>query len=114
MKKLLSNISQIWKNRSSIMEGILNRFITKEHIELTAAARMSACRSCPLLDLIGSSCMVPGTQPCCSECGCSLSFKTRSLSAECPHPVDPRWKAVTTQEQEDKIYKRLNYNPDEL
>ena len=34
---------------------------------------------------------IPGTQPCCGECGCSLDFKTRALSTECPLG---EWKAL--------------------
>lgn len=37
--------------------------------------------------------MVKGTQPCCGECGCSLSLKLRSMDSECPHPDGPKWGA---------------------
>ncbi len=111
--KLIKNLIQIWKNRSNIFDGIFNRFITREHIELVAKARIDVCTGCPLFDTKGTSCMIPGTTPCCSACGCKLSFKTRALSAECEHPDGPRWIATITQDQEDKIYKRLNYNPDD-
>ena len=39
----------------------------------------------------GTKCAVKGTAPCCNECGCSLLFKTKSLSSACP--LD-KWKAV--------------------
>lgn len=39
--------------------------------------------------------MAPGTQPCCSQCGCSLGFKLRAMETECPHPAGPKWKAET-------------------
>jgi hypothetical protein len=45
---------------------------------------------------------MPGTQPCCNLCGCSLSFKTRSLSSSCP---DFRWKALISEEDEDNLDK---------
>jgi hypothetical protein len=52
--------------------------------------------------------MVPGTAPCCNEkhggCGCSLEFKTRSLSSDCPLN---KWKAILTQEEEDKLKEKL-------
>jgi hypothetical protein len=52
--------------------------------------------------------MVAGTAPCCNEklggCGCSLGFKTRSLSSECPKG---HWKAELTQEEEDKLNEKL-------
>ena len=43
---------------------------------------------------------MPGTQPCCSLCGCSLSFKVRALSSDCPAH---KWKAVITEKDEDKL-----------
>ena len=45
---------------------------------------MNICTECSEIDLKGSKCEIPGTQPCCGNCGCSLAFKTRSLSSECP------------------------------
>jgi len=56
---------------------------------------MKICEKCPLLDNTGFNCLVPGTNPCCSECGCSLSLKLRSLESSCPHPDGPKWKEVT-------------------
>jgi hypothetical protein len=37
---------------------------------------------------------MPGTQPCCSDCGCSLGLKLRSPDSSCPHPEGPKWKEV--------------------
>ena len=74
---------------------------------------MSVCMNCPLIDTEGSKCMVPGTAPCCSACGCKLGFKTRSLSSECAHPDGPRWQAILKTEEEDKLYQDINYNPDQ-
>ncbi len=73
---------------------------------------MEICLKCPLIDNEGFMCMIPGTAPCCSACGCKLAFKTRSLSSECAHPTEPKWRAVITQEEEDKMYADINYNPD--
>jgi len=56
--------------------------------------------------------MIPGTQPCCSACGCKLSFKIRSLSSKCAHPDGPKWKALLSQEEEDNLYEKIEYNPD--
>ncbi len=44
------------------------------------------------MDRVGSKCALPGTQPCCSECGCSLGFKLRAMDAYCTHPEGPKWK----------------------
>jgi hypothetical protein len=46
------------------------------------------------MDTVGTSCMLVGTQPCCSACGCSLSMKLRSPDSECAHPDGPKWRGV--------------------
>ena len=51
--------------------------------------------------------MAPGTQPCCSDCGCSLAFKVRSLSSDCPKAY---WDAVATEEQEEQVMSQVNKN----
>ncbi len=75
---------------------------------------MKICNACLEIDRKGENCLVSGTQPCCSICGCKLAFKTRSLASECPHPSGSKWKATMTQEEEDKLYKDINYNPDNI
>lgn len=55
---------------------------------------MEICKACPLIDLAGIKCLMPGTQPCCGECGCSMSMKLRSPDSSCPHPDGPKWKEV--------------------
>jgi hypothetical protein len=101
------SIKKIWKNRAQILEGIKNSVFKQEHIELIAAERQSICDKCDLIDLKGDKCLVPGTKPCCGECGCSLDFKTRSLSSHCPHPKGPRWDAYLTEEEEDRLNTQL-------
>lgn len=101
MKK--SSLLKIWKNRSQILEGIKNNIFKKEDVEIIAAERLSICKTCPLFDLTGDGCEVPGTQPCCNKeggCGCSLAFKTRSLSSSCPLN---RWEALLTEQEEDNL-----------
>lgn len=82
------------------MEGIKNSLIRDEYVESIAEARLAICNMCVRKDVDGKSCIVPGTQPCCNLCGCSLSLKLRSLSSECP---DKRWAALVTEEDEDKL-----------
>jgi hypothetical protein len=53
---------------------------------------MKICKECPLIDRLGHSCILAGTQPCCGACGCSLSLKLRSPESECEHPHGPKWK----------------------
>ena len=96
----MSGLTKIWKNRKQIMEGIKNSVIRDEFVESIAEHRNEICNSCEHIDLKGKECAVPGTQPCCSLCGCSLKFKTRALSTECP---DGRWFALITEEDEDKL-----------
>jgi len=106
------NIREIWNHRKQILEGVGNSLFKKEYVEKIAKERLDTCAKCPLVDNEGSKCMVPGTQPCCSVCGCKLAFKTRSLSSECPHPDGAKWQAVLEQDEEDKLYKEIDFDPD--
>ena len=94
-----SNLKEIWKNRKQILEGITNSVIRDEFVEDVARVRRELCEQCPSK---GDECVMPGTAPCCNECGCSLAFKTRSLSSECPVG---KWNALMTEEQEDELDK---------
>lgn len=85
-----------WK----ILAGIWNKIRNNAYVETVYTERRNICEQCPSIDYEGSSCVVSGTQPCCKECGCSLSIKLRSLSTECPLG---KWKAVMTEEEEDKL-----------
>jgi len=38
---------------------------------------------CDDYDESGTSCLVQGTGPCCSVCGCSLKLMLRSLDSAC-------------------------------
>ena len=93
----MGRISDIWKNRKQIMEGIKNSVIRDKFVEQIAEDRMSICNTC---EFKGKDCAVPGTDPCCNQCRWSLGFKTRSLSSSCP---EDKWKAVVSQEDEDKL-----------
>jgi hypothetical protein len=94
-----SSLTKIWKNRKQILEGITNSIIRDEFVETVAKERMNICNSC---EVKGDKCAVPGTQPCCNDCGCSLAFKTRSLSSNCPQD---KWAALMSEEEEDKLDK---------
>jgi hypothetical protein len=93
----MSTLKKIWKDRNKILEGITNTIIRNEFVEDVAKHRMEVCDAC---DQKGNKCLVTGTAPCCNECGCSLTFKTRSLSSDCP--LD-KWKALMSEEEEDKL-----------
>ena len=92
-----NSLKKIWNNRNKILEGITNAVIRDEYVESISRVRMNVCEVCPSK---GTKCAVPKTAPCCDECGCSLAFKTRSLSTECPLG---KWSAVMSEEEEDKI-----------
>jgi hypothetical protein len=102
-KKYLS----IFKNADKIVEGIKNNIFKKEHIEAVATDRFQVCIKCSLFDAVGTHCIAPGTQPCCSDCGCSLAFKVRSLSSNCPKGY---WDALTTEETEELITTQIKNN----
>ena len=102
------NLIQIWKNKGQIIEGITNSIFKKEDVEEIAQKRMAICEMCTLYDITGEGCMVIGTSPCCNEnlggCGCSLGFKTRSLSSECPLK---KWEAELDEHEEDLLKEKL-------
>lgn len=104
---MVSKIKKIWKNKWLILEGMFNYYFTRKKIEKIASYRNDICSTCPLIDLKGDSCEVPGTQPCCSDCGCSLKYKTYSMSSECPQG---NWFAVMTEEEEDDLNAKLDVN----
>jgi hypothetical protein len=97
---MANNLKNIWSNRKQILEGITNSLIRDEFVEDVAKARLEICDNCPNKDIEGTECVMPGSKPCCGLCGCSLTFKTRSLSSECP---DGKWKALMTEEEEDQL-----------
>ena len=100
----MKNVIQLWKNSGNILEGIKNKIFKKEHIEVIAKERLSVCESCPLFDTTGDKCLVPGTEPCCSSCGCSMDLKLRSLGSECP---EGKWDAVLSHEENYLLNEQL-------
>ena len=77
------NVKKVWDARKQILEGIRNNVFKSEAIEAIAEERNKICMACDQYDTKGDSCLVPGTQPCCGACGCSLKLKQRSLSSGC-------------------------------
>lgn len=98
------SLIKIWKEKGKILEGVKNSIFKQEHIEEIASTRMSICESCELIDKVGTKCYMVGTQPCCGDCGCKLSFKTRSLSSSCPKD---KWDALTSEDEEDAIINSI-------
>lgn len=97
---MIQKIKTIWKNKWLILEGVIGYYFTKKKHKKIADYRMTICRNCPLFDIAGTKCLVPGTQPCCGSCGCSSDYKVHSMSSFCP---EGRWDAVMSEEDEDKL-----------
>lgn len=113
MKINLGNIkvSEIWKNKSSILEGIKNNMFKKEHVEEIYNERLEICKNCKYYDPEGKSpkAVTPG-DPACGACGCPLATKLRSLSTVCGKASigeTPLWTSITDQETEDKLKEKL-------
>ena len=98
------SLIKLWKEKGKILEGVKNSIFKQEHIEEVATSRMAICEECELIDRIGTKCYMAGTQPCCGDCGCKLSFKTRSLSSSCPKG---KWNALTSEDEEDAIINSI-------
>jgi hypothetical protein len=103
----MENLIKIWKSRNQIAEGVKNNIFKTKHVEDIAFFRNEICKVCEFIDTTGAKCAVPGTQPCCGECGCSLKLKTRSLSSDCPRGF---WKAELTEEEEAIVNQQLKIN----
>ena len=96
----IQDLKKIWNNKSQIVEGFKNSIIKDEFVENVSELRMEICNTCPDKDIEGKECVMPGTQPCCSLCGCSLSFKTRALSTACPAK---KWASIISEKKEDQL-----------
>lgn len=102
MNKLL----EIFQNRKLIWDGLKNNLIKSEHIEALYLDRNAICNKCPyMIEKGDKQCSIPGTDPCCPECGCSLAVKLRSPNAECPKGF---WKAVMTDQEAQLLNTNLN------
>ena len=60
--------------------------------------------SCDFFDTKGAHCAVPGSQPCCADCGCILNLKVRSLSAHCPKN---KWAAFMSKDMEEELKNNI-------
>ena len=98
----VNRLIEAFGNMPAIYEGIKNRIFKKEDVEQIAAIRWSICQKCDHLDTTGKKCTLPGTQPCCSLCGCAMANKTRSLISSCP---DGKWAKFLNTEEEAKILR---------
>ena len=74
----------VLKKAKHIIQGWYYKLFKNIQIEKLAGKRTQICMKCSLYDLKGEKCAVPGTAPCCGECGCALSAATRSPDYSCP------------------------------
>ena len=111
---MANSLIKIWKNKGKIFEGVKNSVFKKEHIEEIARERLKICEDCVHMDTEGSKCEVPGTQPCCGKCGCSLKFKVRSLASGCGDEDYPRWNPVLSEDEETELKDSIDYQEPEL
>jgi hypothetical protein len=91
-------------NLPAIAEGIKNKVFTKDDVEEIADVRWSICDSCEYIDRRGDHCGMPGTAPCCADCGCILALKIRSMSSSCPKG---KWAAFMSDEMEEELGKTI-------
>jgi len=134
LKNTFKILPDIWKNKTSIMEGIKNKTFKKQDIEELAEYRHSICNSCiwnskhykiledvpeVIKEIKGEEWVmdiIQSNDEKCLHCSCNVSFdnsiKIRSLSANCPLP-EPAWEAIVESELQDEIYKIAKQNLDE-
>jgi len=104
MKSRLNKLIGAFGNLPAIAEGIKNRVFTNKDVEEIAWKRWEICTRCELFDKDGKYCAMPGTAPCCADCGCILNLKVRSLSSSCPKG---KWAAFMDEEMEENLMKNL-------
>ncbi|MFN9112424.1 MAG: hypothetical protein ACK5XN_20340 [Bacteroidota bacterium] len=84
-----------------IIEGWSNHLLPRKELELvieqTSQERMEICNNCEHISTKHKT-LRPDVH--CTNCGCTLSAKTKCLSCNCPLN---KWKAVISQEQQNII-----------
>lgn len=84
-----------------IIEGWRNHVVPpeelKEVIKITSEERMNICNDCEHISTKHSSIRLDVH---CTNCGCTLSAKTKCLSCNCPLN---KWTAVISEEQQNII-----------
>ena len=100
----LNKLINAFGNMPQIFEGIRNKVFTKSEVEEIAMIRWDICTRCRNFDTVGTYCAVPGTAPCCKDCGCILNLKVRSMSSSCPIG---EWAAFMDEETEKNLQDSL-------
>jgi hypothetical protein len=94
-------------NFSQIYEGWKNNLFPakemKSYIKQVGKERMDICEQCEFISTKHTT-IRPDVH--CTDCGCTLSAKTKCLSCACP--LD-KWKAVVaSQEEEEQLKKQIH------
>lgn len=94
-----------------ITTGIYNSIIINEQIEEMAEERLAICRRCPFNSEVAKANgqNILRKDEHCLKCGCVLKLKTRYPAAQCPLDI-PKWKALVTNEESEKIMDLLDKN----
>jgi len=79
MKNLITN-PKTWK---FILKGLYLYYIKGKKSNIETTKQWAICMGCEYVDNKGDKCLMPGTQPCCGYCGCSLRLKIVS-GDHCP------------------------------
>lgn len=84
-----------------IIEGWRNNIIPSEELKdviaVTSKERMEICNNC---EHVSTKHKTLRLDVHCTNCGCTLSAKTKCLSCSCPLN---KWKAVISEEQQKQI-----------
>lgn len=74
----------------------------KELLQTTSAERLNICEDCPFHSRYHKTPLRPDAH--CTDCGCTLSAKTKCLSCTCPQNM---WKALMTLAEEQEMLKTI-------
>ena len=93
-------------NFLQVFEGWRNHLIPPAHlkkaIKQVSYERLLICRECEFNSINVKNKWTIRKDEHCTDCGCTLSAKTKCLSCHCELPV-PKWNALLTKEQEQLI-----------
>lgn len=71
-----------------------------EQINTVSEYRIGICRECPYFSKNNPNASALRFDEHCTDCGCTLSAKTKCLSCSCPQE---KWNSVMSSEEEQKI-----------
>ena len=97
MKINFSQIYEGWKNNLFPAKAL------RTYIKDVSEERMSVCEDCAL---ISTKHKTKRPDVHCTDCGCTLSAKTKCLSCECPLK---KWEAVMSSREEEESLKKEIY-----